>query len=141
MDRSGSRMKGKKEHRVPLSDAAIAILKEMHTIRQSDYVFPGNRNGRPIGENTVGRAGIKLVEDGGFTTHGLRSTFRDWAAECTSFPNEVVEMALAHAIPSAVEKAYRRGDLFAKRVALMQAWADYCGGNQADNVVPIRGVS
>jgi integrase len=133
------RMKAKKEHRVPLSDAAMAVLEEMRTIQCSDYVFPGARDGRPIGENTVGRAGIKLVEGGGFTTHGLRSTFRDWAAECTSFPNEVVEMALAHAIPSAVEKAYRRGDLFEKRRRLMDAWADYCGRrNGSGAVVPIR---
>jgi integrase len=64
----------------------------------------------------------------GITVHGFRSTFRDWAAETTGYPNHVVEMALAHAIPNAVEAAYRRGDLFEKRRELMVAWAAYCGG-------------
>jgi integrase len=120
------RMKKGKEHKVPLSNAAIAVLKAMRAIRQSDYVFPGRR-GRPIGKNTPLKLAKRLsVAD--VTAHGMRSTFMDWASECTSFPNEVREMALAHAIPNAVEAAYRRGDLFAKRTALMQAWADYCGG-------------
>jgi integrase len=134
-----NRTKAGKEHKVPLSDAAIAVLKAMRAIRCSDYVFPGNRNGRPLGENTVGRVGKQVTGDAKFTTHGLRSTFRDWAAECTSFPNEVVEMALAHAIPSAVEKAYRRGDLFDKRHKLMDAWAAYCAkvGTDAGKVVAL----
>jgi integrase len=71
--------------------------------------------------------------------HGLRSTFRDWAAERTNFPREVAEMALAHAIPNAVEAAYRRGDLFEKRRRLMDAWAEYCAQPKAAKVVPIRG--
>jgi len=134
------RMKGKKEHRVPLSDAAIAVLKSMHVIRRSDYVFPGARKGRPIGENTMGRIG-KQAAGGDITTHGLRSSFRDWAAERTSFPREVAEMALAHAIPNAVEAAYRRGDLFEKRRRLMDAWAEFCGKPQgAPKVVSIAGL-
>jgi integrase len=88
-------------------------------------VFPGARKGRPIGENTMGRIG-KQAAGGDITTPGLRSSFRDWAAERTSFPREVAEMALAHAIPNAVEAAYRRGDLFEKRRRLMDAWADFC---------------
>ena len=70
--------------------------------------------------------------------HGFRSTFRDWAAECTAFPNHVVEAALAHAIGDKVEAAYRRGDLFEKRRKLMDAWAEYCGRTQTGKVVPIR---
>jgi integrase len=132
------RMKGGREHKVPLSDPAIALLKDMLAIRQSDYIFPGYKQGRPLGHNGLWKL-ARRVAQADITVHGLRSTFRDWAAERTSFQNEVVEMALAHAIPSAVEAAYRRGDLFEKRRTLMAAWADYCAGTSAgDNVVPIR---
>jgi len=125
------RMKADKEHRVPLSSAAIAMLEAMRAIRHSDYIFPGRRNARAVGANSVLRfakeaAGINV------TTHGLRSTFRDWAAERTNFPREVAEMALAHAIPDAVEAAYRRGDLFEKRRKLMDAWAAYCAKIEMD---------
>jgi integrase len=133
------RMKAGKEHRVPLSKAALAVLEDMRAIRVSDYVFPGKHAGRPVGANTVLRI---AKETSGFniTTHGLRSTFRDWAAERTNFPREVAEMALAHAIPNAVEAAYRRGDLFEKRRRLMDAWGEYCGRpNRAGAVVPIAG--
>jgi integrase len=81
---------------------------------------------------------IRLGRDG-ITVHGFRSTFRDWAAERTSFPNHVIEMALAHTIGNKVEAAYRRGDLFSKRQQLMKAWADYCASPvAAAEVVPIR---
>jgi integrase len=125
----GSRMKADREHRVPLSGAALAVLKAMQAIRQSDYVFPGTRQGRPVGENTPVRL-AKQAAGSNITVHGLRSTFRDWASERTSFSREVAEMALAHAIPNAVEAAYRRGDLFEKRRRLMEAWAKFCGGRR-----------
>jgi integrase len=132
------RMKADKEHKVPLSDAAMAVLEATKAIRQSTYIFPGQKPGQPIGKNMPLKIAKRLSAD--VTAHGMRSTFKDWASECTSFPNEVSEMALAHAIPSAVEGAYRRGDLFNKRAALMQAWADYCGSVAAgDNVVSIAG--
>ena len=117
------RMKREREHRVPLSGAAVALLKRMHSIRTNDFVFPGMR-----GRLTPKTMQLVLRRMGriGPTVHGFRSTFRDWAAETTAFPNHVVEMALAHAIPSAVEKAYRRGDLFEKRRKLMDAWAAFC---------------
>jgi integrase len=84
------------------------------------------RQGRgPVGENTVWRL-AKATAGADITVHGFRSSFRDWAAERTSFPREVAEMALAHAIPNAVEAAYRRGDLFEKRRQLMAVWAQYC---------------
>jgi integrase len=135
------RMKADKEHKVPLSDAAMAILEATRATRQSNYVFPGQRRGKPIGINTPLNL-AKRLSGADVTAHGMRSTFKDWASECTSFPKEVSEMALAHAIPNAVEAAYRRGDLFAKRAALMQAWADYCAGKATgDNVVMLRGVS
>jgi len=125
------RMKADKEHKVPLSNAAIALLKDMLAIRQSDYVFPGYKRGRPLGHNGLWKL-AKQMAGADITVHGLRSTFRDWAAERTAFPNEVVEMALAHAINSAVEAAYRRGDLFDKRRKLMDAWAAYCAKVETD---------
>jgi integrase len=135
------RMKSGREHRVPLSDPAIAVLKAMQAIRHNDWVFPGVREGRPIGENTVWRLAKAAAGDDTTTVHGLRSTFRDWCSERTTFARDVAEMALAHAIPNAVEAAYRRGDLFDKRRRLMDAWAEFCGKlAAADKVVAIRGV-
>jgi len=121
----GSRMKGGKEHRVPLSAAAIAALQGLHAIRQSDYVFPGAHPGKAIGKSVPLRL-LNGITGNGATVHGFRSSFCDFAAERTSFPREVAEQALAHAIPSAVEAAYRRSDLFEKRRRLMDAWADFC---------------
>lgn len=119
------RMKSGREHRVPLSPAAIAALKRVEASK-GDYLFPGRSSDAPLSNMallmTLGR-----MNRGEITAHGFRSTFRDWAAECTNFPSEVVEMALAHSIEDKVEAAYRRGDLFDKRRRLMDAWADYCG--------------
>jgi integrase len=128
------RMKADKEHKVPLSDAAIAVLKAMAAIRQGRYVFPSAVSGRPIHGATVADL-AKQAAGADITMHGLRSSFRDWAAERTSYPNEVAEMALAHAIPSAVEAAYRRGDLFEKRRRLMDAWADFCAKASANGKI------
>lgn len=106
------RMKAGREHRVPLSEPAKAVLCQMCKVRQSDYVFPGAKPDCSLSamalETVLRRAAVKA------TPHGFRSTFRDWAAEETSFPHEVCEMALAHAIPNKAEAAYRRGDLFQK---------------------------
>jgi integrase len=126
-----ARMKGGKEHRVPLSSTVIAVLKEMREVRHSDYVFPGAHHGTAIGKN----APLELLNEitgTDVTVHGFRSSFRDWAAERTNFSREVAEMALAHAIPNAVEAAYRRGDLFEKRRKLMDAWAAYCAKVETD---------
>jgi integrase len=133
----GDRMKAGKEHRVPLSRAALAVLKDMQAIWHSDYVFPGARDGRPIGKNMPLKLLNKLTGNGA-TVHGFRSSFRDWAAERTNFPREVAEMALAHAIPNAVEAAYRRGDLFEKRRRLMNAWAEFCCRQSSAQVVALR---
>src|SRR5262249_18620838 len=103
------RMKAGKEHRVPLSDAALALLEQMHAIRHNEYVFPGGRDGRPLSETSLLML-LRRMSYGDITAHGFRSTFRDWAAERTTFAREAAEMALAHAIPDAVEAAYRRGD-------------------------------
>jgi integrase len=109
------RMKAGKAHKVPLSDRAVEILRSLP--RTDARVFPGYAKGM-----------LRLLKDlrPDATVHGFRSTFRDWAAERTNFPREVCEMALAHAIPDAVEAAYRRGDLFEKRRRLMADWATWC---------------
>jgi integrase len=126
-----ARMKAGKKHQVPLSAAALAVLKDMAEVRTSEYVFAGNAAGRPVhGHSVVGLA--KRVAGIDLTLHGFRSSFRDWCSELTNFKGEVAEMALAHAIPSSVEAAYRRGDLFEKRRKLMDAWAAYCAKVETD---------
>lgn len=115
------RMKGGRIHRIPLNDAMMVIL-QAQLGHDRHWVFPGRKYGRPLSNMAM----LKVMRDmglGHYVPHGFRSTFRDWAAECTSFPREVCEMALAHAIENSVEAAYRRGDLFEKRRALMEAWA------------------
>jgi len=135
---AGARMKGGREHRVPLSDAAFAVIEKMAEQRSSDYLFPGGAHNRPL-SNMAMLALLKRMKRSDLTVHGFRSTFRDWAAERTNFQNEVIEMALAHAIGDKVEAAYRRGDLFEKRRRLMDLWAAYCRGTPAEGaVVPIR---
>lgn len=124
------RMKAGKPHRVPLSVRVIEILKELGTVKRSEFVFPGHKLGRPL-SNMALLMLLRRMKKGDLTVHGFRSTFRDWAAETTNFPNFVVEMALAHAIGGKVESAYRRGDLFEKRQKLMQAWSAYCGSRPA----------
>jgi integrase len=124
------RMKARREHRVPLSDAAMRVLQKMRHLRQDALIFPGNRDRRPMSQMTL-LILVKTIAGMDINVHGLRSTFRDWAAERTNFPREVAEMALAHAIPNAVEAAYRRGDLFEKRSKLMEAWAEFCGKPQS----------
>ncbi|MHC2672753.1 integrase [Bradyrhizobium diazoefficiens] len=132
------RMKAKKEHRVPLTGRPLELLKGLP--READFVFPGGRKGVPI--SNMAMAGVlKRMGRLEITVHGFRSTFRDWAAERTGYPNHVVEMALAHVIGNKVEAAYRRGDLFEKRRRLMTDWATYCGTpavGKRDNVMPMR---
>ena len=122
------RMKGEAEHRVPLSEPALAILREMQGQGEM-FVFPGGKRGKPL-SNMAMLAVLKRLGRSDLTVHGFRSSFRDWASETTHFPNEVVEMALSHTIESKVEAAYRRGDLFEKRRELMDAWATFCRGAQ-----------
>lgn len=118
------RMKARRIHRIPLSDAALEVLKEAKG-KDPRLVFPGQKPGRPL-SNMAMLTLLKRMKLGDATTaHGFRSSFRDWAAECTSYPGEVAEMALAHVVENATEAAYRRGDLFEKRKELMQAWADH----------------
>ena len=132
------RMKAKKEHRVSLSDDALQLLKALPKFEDCQIVFPGRSN-KPLSDMSL-TAVLRRMDRGDLTAHGFRSTFRDWAAEQTAYPAEVVEMALAHAVGNKVEAAYRRGDLFEKRARLMADWAKYCGTVQAPvgNVVAMR---
>jgi len=125
------RMKGKREFRMPLSKPALTLIRKMADLRVSEdpnlFIFPGATSSGMLSNNTM----LKVLERLGrpeVTTHGFRSTFKDWASECTSFPPEVSEIALAHAVDDKVEAAYRRGDLFRKRRDLSEAWANYCLG-------------
>ena len=127
-----ARMKAAREHRVPLSARAVAILATMSTMRSGDFVFPGRRKGKPQCDMTI-RALLRRMNCP-VTVHGFRSSFRDWAGERTNFPREVAEAALAHVVGDATERAYRRGDALEKRRELMDAWATFCEGS-GGNVV------
>ncbi len=132
------RIKGGKEHRVPLPSEVLKIAKEMHKVKDGDYVFQGGKAGKPLSSNAM-LALLKRMDLQDLTAHGFRSTFRDWAAEQTNLPREVAEMALAHSIGDKVEAAYRRGDLFDKRKRLMAEWATYCDRtSKTAQVVPIN---
>jgi integrase len=130
------RTKSGREHRVPLSDRTITILQEMEAMRMSEFVFPGQGRGRPL----WGTAFEMLLQRIGspYTTHGFRSSFRDWCGNETHFPREVAEHALAHVIGDRAEQAYRRSDALAWRRELMSAWADYCEGKALANVLAFK---
>ena len=115
----------------------MEILEEMQSIRLNKFVFPGAQDERPMNDATL-RVHLGRMDWDNLTVHGFRSSFRDWTAECTNFPREAAEMALAHAVGDAVERAYQRGDLFQKRRQLMNAWARYCSEPQSGKVVPLR---
>jgi integrase len=133
-----SRMKAGKDHRVPLTDAALAVLEDMQAIRSGDFIFPGGKANRPL-SNMAFLMLLRRMGRGDLTAHGFRSSFRDWAAERTNFPAEVAEMALAHTVGDKVEAAYRRSDLFQKRRQLMDAWERHCATVKTDAlVVPLQ---
>jgi integrase len=129
------RMKGHREHRVPLSDDAIRVLERMQAMRSGKLVFPGHQQSRPL-SNMALLMVLRRMGRGDLTTHGFRSSFRTWAAERTGFPREVVEAALAHVIGDKVEAAYQRGDLFDKRRRLMDEWACYLRGDVRESGLP-----
>jgi integrase len=132
------RMKGGREHRVPLSDRAIDILKDLHQATTSDFVFPGFRRGCPL--SNIALEAVLRRAQADVTTHGFRSSFRDWAGDNTAFARDVVEAALAHTIENKTEAAYRRSDALEKRRKLMAAWAAYCNSAKeaGGNVTPLR---
>lgn len=132
------RMKASRLHRVPLSDRAFEILRQLHAARSNEFVFPGRDRGKHASPSAVG-ALMRRMGDGGATVHGFRSAFRDWCGDMTAHPREVAEAALAHAIGDRAEQAYRRSDALAKRRALMAAWASYIDeSDKGGNVVPLQ---
>ena len=140
-----ARMKGGREHKVPLSERAVGLLRALPTEEGNPHVFIGPRPGSGLSSMSM-PAVLHRMGHGHVTVHGFRSSFRDWAAETTNYPNHVVEMALAHAVGDKVEAAYRRGDMLAKRRQLMEQWARFCVSpsvvqEAGGNVVSIRGRS
>jgi integrase len=134
-----SRMKASQPHRIPLTDAAVAILRALRPENPGPeaLVFPGAKEGRPLSDVAL----AKLLP-AGTTCHGFRSTFRTWAGEKTSQAREVIEMALAHRLGDSTEQAYARGDLFQRRRRLMEGWSEFCSGteptqNASTNVIPL----
>jgi integrase len=134
------RMKMKRPHRIPLSPQVISVLQaaaEMPSaqVKRDGLVFPGS-TGKALSDMTLTKILRDMKEP--FTVHGMRSSFRDWAAEQSSMPGEVAEAALAHAVPNAVEAAYRRTTFFDKRRELMEAWGNFCAGDDGAEVVPLK---
>jgi integrase len=129
-------MKGSKPHRVPLSRRAMDLLEMLP--HNGDLIFPGPKVGGALSINAPRKLLIGMGHR--VTVHGFRSSFRDWAAECTNYPDHVVEQALAHTIGSAVERAYRRTDVFEQRRRLMDAWAKFCTAKPTarGEVVPLQ---
>jgi integrase len=136
------RMKAGKAHEVPLSKRALAILKALPREKGSPFIFPGGKAKQPL-SNMAMLELLRGMQGNGFTVHGFRSTFRDWAGDRTSFARDVIEHALAHRIKDKAEAAYRRTAALEKRRKLMQAWTDYCEAPavKGDNVRPIRGAA
>ena len=134
-----ARMKAKKEHRVPLSSLVIELLRSAYREDGNPYIFIGADKGNSLSDSAMNSL-LRRMSRTDITVHGFRSTFRDWAAERTNYPNHVVEQALAHQVGSGVERAYRRGDLFEKRRKLMDAWAAFCASKpiKTGDVVALR---
>ena len=131
------RMKGRREHRVPLSDRALEILATMAPVRRGELVFPGIRTGRPLSSMAMEMC-LRRMKVERATVHGFRSSFRDWAGDTTQFPRELAEAALAHVAGDETERAYRRSDALERRRKLMQAWADFCGcSSSCAAVIPL----
>lgn len=122
----GGRMKAGKEHRAPLSGSVLEILEKIKPEKEAKDGFVFSKRGKPLSNMAMAMT-LRRMGRGDLTVHGFRSTFRDWAAERTNFPSEIAEMALAHAVGSKVEAAYRRGDMFERRRRIMAEWAKFCG--------------
>jgi integrase len=122
------RMKSSRVHVIPLPKRAVTILEALP--RTGELLFPGSREGQPLSNNTMAKLLRGMVPD--VTVHGMRSTFRDWAGDCTAYPRDLIETALAHAIKDKTEAAYRRSSALEKRRKLMDDWASYCESKPAD---------
>ncbi|MDN4986564.1 tyrosine-type recombinase/integrase [Bradyrhizobium sp. WYCCWR 13022] len=131
------RMKAGREHRVPLSSRAVAILRQLEKLKAGDFVLTGQARNKPL-SNMAMEMVLRRMKIADATVHGFRSSFRDWAGNVSHFPREVVETALAHVIGDKAEQAYRRSDALDKRRKLMDAWAAYCEPRRSANVVQIR---
>ena len=129
------KIKDNGDHRVPLNAQAIALLKTMPD--SGELIFPSTKGGM-LSDMTLTSV-LRRMKRGDITVHGFRSTFRDWASECTNYPREAAELALAHGIEDQTEAAYRRGDLFQKRILMMRDWGKFSGKVQvAGTVTPIK---
>ena len=126
------RMKARREHRVALSKRALDIVKELSTARNSEFIFPGQKAGKPLSNMAMLMLLERMGRRGVITSHGFRSTFSDWASEVSPFSSELRETALAHTIGNKAEAAYRRGDALEKRRAMMEAWAAWCEPKEAN---------
>ncbi len=142
------RMKGKREHRVPLTEAALSVLRSMRFLRSDTkdpaaLVFPGQQKGKPLSDMSL-TAVLRRMNRHDLTVHGFRSTFRDWVGEATTHPRELAEAALAHTLRDKTEAAYARGDLLDRRRRLMEEWAAFCTddtvttGAEAHPATPLR---
>jgi integrase len=135
-----ARMKAGVEHRIPLSEQALVVLRRAAAAKVNDVVFCGQKPGRPL-SNMALLMMLRRMDRDDITVHGFRSTFRDWAADRTTFPREIVEAALAHTVVNKTEAAYRRSDLFEKRRPLIEQWGSFCDQRFVDGgatVVPLR---
>ena len=131
----GDRMKMELPLRVALSDKAVELVRAALPGAKYGYLFPGFKKGKPLSNMAM----LNLLDGMGYgyvTVHGFRSTFRDWVAECTEYPGDLAEKALAHSIENETEAAYRRGDMLERRRPMMEAWAKYCHTSPAANVLP-----
>ena len=138
MDNPGCPHQARKEHRVPLVSRTVEILRQLHETRESEWVFPGQKPGRPLSNMALEKL-MQRMKVGQYTPHGFRSAFRDWCGDQTSFPREVAEAALAHKTGDDTENAYRRSDALEKRRKLMAAWANYVTAKPAGKVVRLTG--
>jgi integrase len=130
-----ARMKSRREHRVPLSAAALDVLRQLQEVQRGHFLFPSHDASKHASKSLMEHVlkGLRRTE----TCHGMRSSFRDWAGEQTAFPREVIEVCLAHLVGNNTERAYARGDLLDRRRAVMEAWAAFLSHTEA-NVVPLR---
>jgi integrase len=134
------RIKAGREHRVPLSEPAMAVLRQLAQLGTEGFVFPGLKAASVLSDVALAKA-VDVAGGKGVTVHGFRSTFRDWCAETTNYPRELAEAALAHALKDKTEAAYQRGDLLAKRRRLMEEWAVFCSKLMSPgDVVPLHAV-
>jgi integrase len=136
-----ARMKAGRPHRVPLSDAALAVLERAREVRDHDgddaFLFPGQRRGRPMSNMALEMVLRRMAAADTATVHGFRSSFRDWCGD-TGIAREVAEVCLAHAVADATERAYARSDLLERRRSVMEAWGSFCAGEAEGKVVPLR---